>query len=242
MKQILITGATGGLGRAVVSDALARGWHVTGLHGSNTARAREMSDRHSATRERLQLLASDLTDPESTATTARALAAAHPWDALLHLAAPPLDLSPFSKQDVDLFERNWRTMLPPAVILSQALLPGMRLRRHGALVFCLSAVTLAKSPKGMSAYTSAKYALWGLARSIAAECAGSGIQVTCFSPGPMDTDLLRHLPEIARRQLRDHGGKGTFLDPAVVARAMLDTVENPDSSLQGGNLPILSVS
>ena len=233
MKHILITGATGGLGGALTEQCLAHEHHVTGLHG--TSRTSTHMNSH------LTLHSVDFLDLQATTEMAKTLAQ-QPCDAFVHLAAFPLELAPFSKQPWNLFESQWRIMLQSAVILTQALLSGMRQRRNGHIIYCLSAATLAAAPKGMSAYTSAKYALLGLARSVAAECKDTGILVTCISPGPMNTRLLRNLPEVAKSQLREHAANHEFLDPTLVAKSILRLLENPDPSLHDTNLPLLNMT
>lgn len=239
MKDLLITGATGGLGRATVREALARGWSVTAIHGTNQAAANDLRAEHPRAGTRLELVAVDFADTRTVSETARTLAARHPWEAMLHLAAAPLELSPTIKQSPESFERQWRVAVASAIAITQVILPTMRHRPKGALIYCLSSVTLDAPPKGMAAYTSAKYALWGYARTLAAECDGTGVVVTCVSPGPMDTGLLRLLPEVAKSRMRDHAGTGQFLDPSAVALMMMGLVENPDPSDNGLNIPVL---
>lgn len=238
MKQLLLTGATGGLGSAIIADALSRGWKVTGLHGANSSKAAALRSQHAAAGAHLDLLGVELQDQQKLAEIAQSLSSKAPWNAFIHLAAAPLEISPFTRQTPAHFEAQWRTMVLPAVILTQCILPGMRQRKHGSLIYCLSAVTLGDVPKGMSSYTSAKYALLGLARTVAAECAGTGICVTSVSPGPMDTELLRHLPALARDQLRTHGKNGEFLKTSDAATSILDVVEKSDPALHGANVAI----
>lgn len=231
MKHLLLTGATGGLGAAVVAEALAREWNITGLHGANKFRADVLRAAHANVGDRLQLHTADLSDARAVRELSRSLAA-QSWDAFLHLAAAPLEISPFLKQDLSDFESQWRVMMLPAVAFTQAVMPGMRQRKKGCLLYCLSAVTLGETPKGMASYTSAKHALFGLVRSVAAECAGSGIVATCVSPGVMDTPLLRNLPELAKKQL------GEFQDPANIADRILNLAENPNPANHAANLSL----
>ena len=114
----------------------------------------------------------------------------------------------------------------------------MRQRGRGQLIYCLSKVTHGTPPRGMAAYTSAKYALWGLARSIAAECVGSGISVIAVSPGVMDTSLLGRLPEVAKAQLAASGPGGRFASPARVAQEIGKLIETTSGDFHDVNLLI----
>jgi len=240
MKHILVTGATGGLGRAVVGLCLDQSHQVTGLYRKNAARAEALRSEHAGARSRLDLRQVDLRDLATTTRVARELAESRTWDALIHLSAAPVELLPLSKQVWDCFEIQWQTMVRGAVLLTQAILPGMKRQRRGHLIYCLSAVTLGPAPKGMVAYTTAKYGLWGFVRTVAGECAGTGISVNAVSPGPMETGLLENLPEIAKAQLRSSSPSGEFLDPAIVAKAILRLLDTPSSSLYDANIPVLA--
>ncbi len=240
MKHILVTGATGGLGRAVANLCLAQSHHVTGLYGRNTARAEALRAERTGPDSRLDLRQVDFLDLDATAQAAKELGESRTWDVFIHLSAAPLDLAPLSKQVWDHFESQWQTMVRGAILLTQAILPGMKRQRRGHLIYCLSAVTLGAAPKGMAAYTTAKYALWGFVRTVASECAGTEISVNAISPGPMETELLGNLPEVAKAQLRSSSRSGEFLDPAIVAKAILRILDIPSSSLYDVNLPVLT--
>jgi NAD(P)-dependent dehydrogenase (short-subunit alcohol dehydrogenase family) len=212
MKRILITGVTGGLGRAVADLCLAKSFHVTGLFHSNEKAVEAIRKKNSG----VDLKKVDLSNLSETEAAAKKISE-NSWDAFIHLAAAPLELSPVMKQTWASFELQWRIMVQSGVVLTQALLPGMRQSGRGHLIYCLSALTVGSVPKGMASYATAKYGLMGFVNSVAAECAGSGISVNTISPGPMDTDLLKNLPEVAKSQLKKSAPSGEFLDTRVIA-------------------------
>jgi NAD(P)-dependent dehydrogenase (short-subunit alcohol dehydrogenase family) len=85
------------------------------------------------------------------------------------------------------FETNvWGTMA-----LVQETLPIMRRQGHGHLVLVSSCFVAGLPVMGMGYYLAAKAALETLFCSIAVEAAPSGVQVSCFQPGPVTTDLER---------------------------------------------------
>jgi NAD(P)-dependent dehydrogenase (short-subunit alcohol dehydrogenase family) len=234
IRNVLVSGATGGLGREVVALLLATGGHVTALHGSDPASADALRAHHPVAN--LDLYGVDLAETGAIAALAASLVDTREWDAFVHLAAPPLEIAPLGHQKTEVFERNWRVIAASGIRLTQMILPGMRRRGRGTLLFCLSAATLGAPPKGMAAYTSAKYALWGFARTIASECAGTGLRVLCFSPGAMDTPLLRNLPSVARDQLARVAPGGALADPATVARVAVALLDNPPDGID--NVPV----
>jgi 3-oxoacyl-[acyl-carrier protein] reductase len=77
------------------------------------------------------------------------------------------------------------------VALTQALLPGMRGRGFGRIVFVSSRAALGLATR--SAYSASKSALHGLARTWALELGAEGITVNVVAPGPIRTDMFHEV-------------------------------------------------
>ena len=89
-------------------------------------------------------------------------------------------------------ERVWRTHALGAFALCQLVVPSMRTRPRGDVVFISSAAT--KSMSGYSSpYNMAKAAMEALAHTLAKEELPNGIHVNIVAPGLVDTDMGRRL-------------------------------------------------
>lgn len=75
-------------------------------------------------------------------------------------------------------------------LLTRALLPGMRARRSGRIVFIGSISGTLGTPQ-LTAYCASKHAIIGLCRALAEEVRADGIQVNVINPGSVDTEMLR---------------------------------------------------
>lgn len=82
--------------------------------------------------------------------------------------------------------------------LVKALVPIMRERKMGKLIFITTQATENTPPSDWFSYVTAKYALNGFAKSLAVELATSNITVNLVSPGMTETDLIADIPEKAR--------------------------------------------
>lgn len=171
MKTVLITGCSTGFGRETALHFLERGWDVMATMRDPAASTLPVSDR-------LRVLPLDVTD---TASIAAAVAQAGAVDVLVNNAGIGWlnALEGTSLQTVrDIFEAN----LFGAVAMMQAVLPGMRDRRSGAIINVSSSSTLKPLPL-LSVYRASKAAMNALTESVALELAEFGIRARVVLPG-----------------------------------------------------------
>lgn len=170
----VVTGATGGIGLAIVQHLLKAGWQVAGLD-IGPAVARHDAYRH---------ITVDLCDE---AATRRVLDTLKDARALVH-AAGILRVGPLALMDPADGERMWKLHVDVAVRLAQILTPEMAARGDGRVVLIGSRV--AQGMAGRSQYAASKAALVALARSWAAELAPQGVTVNVVSPAATQTAML----------------------------------------------------
>src|SRR5205814_1226340 len=89
------------------------------------------------------------------------------------------------------------TNLKPAFRLAKAVLRGMMKARYGRIIQIGSVVGASGNP-GQTNYAAAKAAIVGFSKSLAQEVGGRNITVNSVSPGFIDTDMTRTLPEAQR--------------------------------------------
>ncbi len=166
-----MTGASSGIGRAVVDRLLRDGWHVTGL-------SRTPVDESEAFR----WLAADLTDRDALGD---ALASIGDIDAIVHAAGlqRSAHLGQLSPEDGAVM---WQVHVDAAAIIVDALAARIR---HGGRIVLIGSRTMT-GVAGKSQYAATKAALIGLSRSWAMELVPRGITVNVVAPGPTDTPML----------------------------------------------------
>ncbi|MDU4941446.1 MAG: SDR family oxidoreductase [Mixta calida] len=171
-RHALVTGASSGIGRAIVERLLREGWQVTGLSRSASGEA------HHA----LHHLAVDLSDERALKT---ALATLPTPDAFIH-AAGMMQAAPLGALEGEISQRLWRLHVYAAELIANALLN--RLPDDGRIILIGSRTS--RGAAGRSQYVSTKAALVGMARSWAAELAPRGITVNVVAPGATATPML----------------------------------------------------
>jgi NAD(P)-dependent dehydrogenase (short-subunit alcohol dehydrogenase family) len=168
----LVTGASSGIGAAIVTRLLADRWRVTGLD-------LDPAPRDAPGYAHRQL---DLAD---AARLKDLLGRLDDVTALVH-AAGVLRTAPLGALDADAGAAMWRLHVGAVEVLADALAP--RLGAGGRIVLIGSRT--AAGAAGRSQYAASKAALAGLARSWAAELAPRGITVNVIAPAATDTPML----------------------------------------------------
>jgi len=101
----------------------------------------------------------------------------------VHLKKPAIETTP------DEFNAVLQTHVVGAFSLTKAVLPGMLERKCGNILFTASMASLFGIPL-VSAYSAAKSAYLGLARSLATEVSQDGVRVNVIAPGWIESDMM----------------------------------------------------
>jgi len=226
-RNVLVTGGTGALGRAVVDAFLAAGdrvvvpWIVAAE--AETARA---TWRDALAAGRARLVEADVAEEAGAAAVA---AAAGPVDVLVNgvggfAGGPPVD-----ETSLEVWDRMYRMNLRSAVACCRAVLPGMRERRRGVVVSVASQAAFA-APAGLAAYAASKAGVVTLTRALQEEVASLGIRVHAVVPSTIDTP--------ANRAAMPGADLSSWTPPAKIAGVVLWLASEAASSVRGALLPV----
>lgn len=240
MGSMLVTGVTGAVGRSLVQLAGKADWEVVGIYHQNETQAEELRQAWPDRGATLRLHRCDLTDAGQVEALLADWPEAYCPDVLVHLAAPKFDVQPIHRVAWEDYERQLEGVLKSLVLLVRPILKRMKRSGGGRIISALSAVVLGVPPRGFASYTTAKYALAGFMRCLAAEYAGRGITANMVSPGPMQTDLLSELPALLTDQMRTSIPGGQWIDPESVARAVFWLAAEAGPEVTGCNVPLTS--
>jgi len=188
-KTALVTGASGGIGRAIAEKLHAQGAHVV-LSGTRQdaldALASELKDRVSTAAANL----GDAAAVDGLIDVAEAAAGA-PIDILVSNAGLTRDGLLMRMKDED-WETVIRVNLEAYFRLSRAAMRGMMKRRSGRIIGVTSVVGVTGNP-GQTNYAASKAGMIGFSKALAQEVASRNVTVNCVAPGfissPM-TDVL----------------------------------------------------
>jgi 3-oxoacyl-[acyl-carrier protein] reductase len=177
----IVTGGSVGIGAAICRRMIVRGYEVISL-----AR-RQPAWSHPA----LHTIEVDLADAGATERAARSIAKNFSVTALVHNAGA---IRPNFLADVRQEELHELAQLHlgTAILIVQAILPGMRERNFGRIVLISSRAALGLPRR--TVYAATKAGMIGMARTWALELAPFGITVNVVAPGPIaDTEMFRQV-------------------------------------------------
>lgn len=214
---LLITGIADGLGASLATIFAAAGYDVLGLSRSTRASeriARLVGEEGGTYVHR----PCDITNP---ADVAEKLNADADRVAVFVHNAHVLVRGASHDTTLDDFERAWRVACFGAMAVAKLVIPEMTARQRGTVIFT-GATASRRAGANFPAFASAKFALRGLAQSLARECGPKGVHVAhAVIDGLIDEPQTRE---------RFGSSEAMRIDPDDVARAYLTIAQQPASA------------
>lgn len=204
MKQVIISGASAGIGAATAARFLEAGWAVTNL------------SRRPCPVPGVNSIACDFADPEAVVRVAAELAAKlENADPLLLIHNASLLRNDRSGECDDAsFREVLQINVAAPNALNTALLP---LMKPGSAVIYVGSTLGEKAVPNSASYVTTKHATIGMMRATCQDLAGRGIHTACVCPGFTDTEMLR-----------SHIGTDPATEQAVAAMSAFGRLIEPD--------------
>lgn len=223
-KNILITGATGGIGRAITAELARRGARVHAV-GRNRALLDELDREYGLSAAGGGTICADIAAPEGRAAVLAAWEnPARPLDILINCAGIS-DFALFPEQDAALIERMIAVNVTAPMLLTRQLLAALR-RAESARIINIGSTFGSIGYPGFVAYSATKFALRGFSEALRRELAGGTVRVDYIAPRATQTALNSRRVREMNRVL------GISMDkPEKVAAAVLRVIRGK----RGGN-------
>ena len=220
-RTAVLTGVTGGWGRAVLDRFCAEGWNVAATYREEQA--------PSDLPEGVLAVRAELSDPEAaSAAIAATVDAFGSVDALAHVAGGFAAAGTIDEQPVDVWRAQMTINLDTAYYMTRAVLGPMRKAGRGSIVYIGTSAMLTPF-SGASGYIVSKVALGGLMRCVDVEFRTAGIRANAIVVKIVDTPRNR-----AENPDADHSRWTTGEELAEVVEWLCTDASAP---LSGGLIP-----
>ncbi len=182
---VIVTGATRGIGRAVVDAIVARGGKVVAIARDEAA----LDAIEASAPERVRAVATDLEDvARIPKVVERAIDAFGSVDGVINCAGIAR-YEPVGAISLDSVEAQLRVNLVAPLLLSQAI--ASHFRGRGGSIVNVSSTLSERVAQHTLVYAASKAALNTVTKGLALELAPDGVRVNAVLPGGVDTDMLR---------------------------------------------------
>jgi NAD(P)-dependent dehydrogenase (short-subunit alcohol dehydrogenase family) len=220
-RVVLVTGASGNLGRATAMAFRAAGARLALVGRDLDSLEKSFADQGGAAASDLQLFAADLSDAAATAAMALdVVARLGAIDAVAHTAGAFRGGHRLVDTPIETLDAMLRLNLHTAFAVASATLPVMLERGRGSLTFVAARAGLHGRPE-LAAYCAAKSGVIRLVESLAEESSGSGVRVNCLLPDAIAPP---------------GGGPGT--PPEAIADVLVYLASDAARAITGAAIPV----
>ncbi len=232
-KAALVTGVTGGIGKAAAQALHRQGAAVVGTGRRQDA----LESLASELGENFFPLECDLADEEAVAGLAARAAELTGNIAILVNCAGVTRDGLFMRLRDDDWNSVLKVNLTSAAVLSKSVLRNMMKARWGRIINVTSVVAATGNP-GQTNYTASKAALTAVTKSLAAEVASRGITVNAVAPGMIETAMTDKMPEQSVASIKARIPVGRIGTSEEVAAAILFLASEEASYVTGSTLHV----
>ena len=234
MRNIVITGASRGLGLAMALRAVADGFRVIAVARSESPALRDAIAAHGAA---LQFVGCDLLDMDALPAFARTVREmAGPVYGLVNNAGIGT-AGVLATMPDDTIERIIRMNVTSPLTLTKYLLRPMMTARAGRVIN-VSSIVASTGYNGLAAYSASKAALLGMTRSLAREVGGLGITVNAVAPGFIDTEMTHDLDGKQREQIKRRSALRKLARAEDVAAAVSFLLSDGAGNITGTTMTV----
>lgn len=185
-RFFIVGGATAGFGGAVALALLREGAKILAIARSLD----KLSDLKSHFPEQVEILAADITLPETKFQIIEILGDRYLDGALVNAGGPPA--KPFLDTNMEDWDAAYKNILRWKIDLIQALIPKFRQQKYGRVAF-VESISVKQPVENLVLSNSLRLAVVGFVKTLSQEIAREGITLNILAPGYHNTDAVKRV-------------------------------------------------
>jgi 3-oxoacyl-[acyl-carrier protein] reductase len=229
---VIVTGTSGGLGRAIAARLVTDGFKVVGI-----ARRAVSAEDIGTDTDNYVHVEYDLGNIDGINDLTRGIVAEHgkPFGLVNNAALGTDGLLP-TMHNSDI-EALVRVNVTAPLVLTKFVVRQMLARKRGRVVN-ISSIVARTGYRGLAAYGATKAALEGMTRSLARDVGRRGVTVNAVAPGFLETQMTAGLSEVNLDRIQSRSALGRFAEPDEVAAGVSFLLSDAGAGITGTTITI----
>lgn len=193
-SRILITGANGGIGRAIAEKLLVNNAKLFLFYHQRRNEIDKLIEKFPNLKSSIKIYKVDLLATENINQVLLEVLKEGPIDTFIHCVTIPIENKEILKMDWSEFLSHIDIQTKSFFQIIKSIVPPMKDSKRGRIISILSSYSVGRPPTKIGHYLVGKYSLFGLSKSLSVELGPFGITVNCISPTMTETSLTEKLP------------------------------------------------
>ena len=234
-KTLLLTGATGGIGKAIIQEFIKEGYQIA-ASGTNLEKLSELQTEYGS---QIMTIQANLGDPQEVKNLVDQAYQGLGGEIHVLIANAGItkdNLSLMMKQEE--WDQVINLNLTSVFLLNQAVIKKAMLPQKNGSIINIASVVAATGNPGQANYVAAKAGLIGLSKTLAREYATRNIRVNSLSPGFIESPMTDKLSQGVKESLLKSIPLQRMGNPDEVAYAAAFLASNRASYITGHNLHV----
>lgn len=233
-STILVTGASRGLGLAIVNDLLDTGHTVIALSRQRTAAIESLAEKYST---QLRWVEFDLSSPDAITSEwfQQFVSQDQPIHGFVSNAAVAYD-DLVTNLQLDSLENQMKINVFSPMILTKMMIRQLLLHQIGGSIIHISSISTQQGYKGLAMYAATKGAIEAFSKSTAKEWGPRKIRSNCVVPGFMETEMSSGLSQEAKERINNRTSLKEPTSITSVASTVKFLLSNDSRSITGQNI------
>ena len=240
-RTAIVTGATGGMGRAITRILAGAGADVVASDLDDRG-ADDLLDSCAEAAGSVSFHAADVANADDVAGLVARASAHGALRCAVNAAAIEFEMVPLADCADDDFDRMMAVNTRGVFLSMKHEIRAMLELGNGGSIVNIASTNSYKPQHDQPAYTASKHAVLGLTRSAAIDYARHDIRINAICPGAIDTPMLHNAMERRGRNADDVAGRlsyfGRFGEPEEIAQAALWLCSDASSFTTGHALAV----